>query len=559
MQISLFPYAWGRPQNLKSCKLWLLLPVAFTVLLSSCGDDENTDIVIDPDGDPSVGPMPLRRLNLTEYDNTVRDLLNVESKPSQQFQFATDVNEGFDFPLAADAVSTLEVRKYGNAAQSLASEVNLSDILPCSSEDRACAKQFVDSFGLRAYRRPVTSNEQTQLMALYDEARGDVLGLEFDDSIRLLVEAMLQSTGFLYRWELNSHRAIPDGLYVQLDSYEIASRLSYFIWRSMPDAQLLRAAADNKLTTKDGIEKEARRLLASDKAKQPVASFFEYWLGYSDLVNRDKNQEVYPQFTPSLKVSMLEESRVFIENIIFGGSGQFESLFTSTESFGNAELGALYGTGDTGDSALVPVQLNESQRGGILTLSAFLADKGAADGSNPALRGSVLYEQLLCEHLPPPPNVIPPVEPVSAGGTTRDRFETHTGNPCASSCHALFDPIGFAFENYDGIGQYRTTDNNLPVNAETVLELDGDQHTVDGAVDLSLVLSTSATVQACFARQWVRYALDREEFEFDDEPSIDFIERTFLQSGDVKELIISIATSRSFMYRTPSTGEEIQQ
>lgn len=526
-------------------------------LFSGCGSDPEIGGE-DPNAVAlTAGPMPLRRLNSREYDNTVQDLLYVDMQPSRDFQFAADLYGEFTYPALSGTISTLEVRKYQDAAQALASEADLNRLKPCNTTDENCAAQFIETFGTRAYRRPLSTDEQSQLLGFYRATRAQPLNLGFDDSLRVVIEAMLQSPAFLYRWELGAEVAQLNNNLIRLNGYEVASRLSYFIWRSMPDSALLQAAAANHLSTKAEVEAQARRMLNSAKSREPVASFFEYWLTYSDLMNIEKDITAYPNFNRDLKQAMLAESRMFVENIIFDGDGRFRSLFTRSESFINSGLGDIYDANVVGEQ-LQAMSLNSTERSGLLTMAAFLADKGGADGSNPALRGSTLYRKMLCKPLPPPPNVIPALDPPSAGGTTRDRFETHTGNPCASACHALFDPIGFAFENYDGIGQFRNLDNGIRVDASSTLVLDGAAQSFDGAVALSDILADSSEVKACFARQWLRYALDRNEYGEADEPSVDQIAEAFVTSGDIKELIIDITTSHSFLYRQPSTGEVLQ-
>jgi len=424
--------------------------------------------------------------------------------------------------------------------------------------EQACAELFVEQFGLKAYRRPLGQSEATRLVDFYNTSRQDPLNLSHEDGLRLIVEILIQSPSFLYRREIGDNMPTMNNGLIRLDSYEVASRLSYFIWRSMPDDELFELAAANGLSTNAQVAAQARKMLQNQKARESITSFFEYWLTYNDLLSISKDQRAYPEFDVDMKRAMLEEARAFVANIIFDGDAQFESLFTSSSSFVNEELADIYGLSSIRGDSLQPAELDSRQRGGLLTLSAFLADKGAADGSNPALRGSALFEQLLCEHLPPPPNVIPEVQPPSAGGTTRDRFETHTGNPCASACHALFDPIGFAFEAYDGIGQFRTTDNGSQVDSSGLIELDGQFHSFNDAMDLSAIFASSKEIKSCFARQWMRYAIDRNEFEDKDEPSINRIAREFVNSGNIQDLIVSITTSDSFLYRSPSAGEEVQ-
>jgi hypothetical protein len=206
---------------------------------------------------------------------------------------------------------------------------------------------------------------------------------------------------------------------------------------------------------------------------------------------------------------------------------------------------------------LKPAMLDASQRAGLLTRAGFLTVTGATDGSHPSKRGRRVYERLLCGELPPPPPVVPPPKPASAGGTTRQRFEEHDTNPCAGACHEIMDKIGFAFENFDGIGKYRTTDNGGAVDATGSIELDGSRQPFANALELSAMLAKSPTVASCFARQWLRYAFKRTDTE-GDRASLEGITTSFMKANSIADLLVSVAGSRSFRYRTPGNGEKLQ-
>jgi hypothetical protein len=199
-----------------------------------------------------------------------------------------------------------------------------------------------------------------------------------------------------------------------------------------------------------------------------------------------------------------------------------------------------------------------AQRSGILTQPGFLAVTGSTDGSNPSKRGRKIFEGMLCGELPPPPANVPPPKPPSAGGTTRERFEEHSAMACAKSCHELMDPLGFAFENFDGIGKYRSMDNGGMVNARATYEIDGKAQEFNGARDLARILSTSATVQKCFSTQWLRFAFKRKDTP-GDAASIQAVAGAFGKNGNnIRDLLVGVATSRSFRYRAPAQGEMLQ-
>jgi hypothetical protein len=510
-------------------------------------EDPTPGVAVDPADPNAAGPMPLRRLNRREYNNTVRDLLGTTSRPADEF---TEDNDGdFLFPRAG-IVSILDAELLQAAAESLVSNLDIGALLPCdpSSGEEACAMSFIESFGLKAYRRPLLGEEKDRLKALYDKARGE-LALDFESALGVVVEAILQSPAFLYRWELGPQLATMDGPVAKLGPYEIASRLSYFLWRSMPDQALFDAAAGGLLGTEAEVIAQAQRLLGDTKARESVASFFSDWLRMSQdaIEARDKDTTLYPEWQPDLQAAMAAETDQFVTGVIFEGDGTFQSLLTSPSSGASGALATLYGGGSG--------TLNAVQRGGLLTRAAFLTVTGAANGSNPVKRGKRIFQGLMCQELQPPPGVvIPPADPPEAGGTTRERFERHEENACAS-CHQVLDPLGFAFENYDGIGKWRDTDNGGPVDASGTLTLDGAPVSFNNGVELSTALAGSAEVRACFAKQWVRYALDRLETDYD-KASIDNAAKLFSDGNfTVPALLVGVASTRSFRYRMLAEGE----
>jgi hypothetical protein len=508
----------------------------------------------DTKGDPTAaGPMPLRRLTIREYDNTVRDLLGDLSAPARQFPDDRDETFGFR---RAQPIAVQDAKLIRGAAESLAAAAarNLGALLPCdpASGEAACASKFVTEFGLRAFRRPLSKDEAGHLVALYDNAR-NTLELSFADAIGLVVEGILQAPAFLYHWEA-AGAAIHEGAVVRLGPYEVASRLSYFLWGSMPDRDLFAAAAAGKLGTAAEVAAQARRLLADPRARDTVAAFFEEWLGIDLLADKAKDPKVYPEYTDALKAAMAAETRAFVQSVVFEGDGRWSTLLGASFSFVNQALGGVYGMQVAGTD-LARTELDRGQRAGFLTEASFLALTGAADGSHPVRRGKALYEKLLCRELPPPPANVPPAKPASAGGSTRERFAEHDNNECARACHGLIDPLGFAFEHYDGIGKYRTTDNGKPVDASGEVPLDGATRRFADAIELTALLAGSAEVRRCFATQWVRFALAREESQAD-VASVDTAAAAFSADGaTVRDLMAAVATMRSFRYRAPAPGE----
>jgi hypothetical protein len=223
----------------------------------------------------------------------------------------------------------------------------------------------------------------------------------------------------------------------------------------------------------------------------------------------------------------------------------------------NQPLAAVYGLRGVTGMAMTPAMLDAQQRAGLLTRAGFMAVTGATNGSRPVQRGHRIYERLLCQTLPPPPNNVPPAKPPSAAGTTRQHTEEHDKMACAIGCHSLMDPLGFAFEHYDGIGRYRDTDNGLPVDSTGKIDLDGGSKDFTDGTSLSQVLSASTDVAQCFATQWLRFAMKRVDTE-EDRASLDAMDAAFAGKGSVTELMVGLVGSRTFRYRTPATGENLK-
>jgi hypothetical protein len=512
-------------------------------------------------GDPAAaGLLPLRRLTSREYLNTVRDLLSDTTLGAADVPGESDDLSNNAFPFRQpNVIGTLDAGNLQAAAEALATNITtkLTTVLPCTPANAAaeagCASQFIGTFGPKIYRRPLGTTEVSDLTALYQTAR-TTLALDFNGAIELLIEAMLQSPGFVYHWEMDPGAAIKDGNVVQLGNYQIANRLSYFLWGTMPDATLFAAAAGGQLATADGVQTQVERMLADSKAQDMVADFIDDWLDVNVISSRPKDPTIYSMWNQDLATDMENEFRSYGSGAVLG-TGLFSDLLTGTKSSVNQVLATIYGvTGVTGTTPK-PVTFDSTQRGGLLTLAGFLTVTGATDGSSPVRRGHAVLTRLLCNVLPNPPANVPPPQPPMAGLTTRQRFLEHDQNACTGACHSAMDPIGFGFEHYDGVGEYRTTDQSLPVDSSGSIVLDGQTQTFNDALGLATMLAASPQVQACFATQWMRYALNRWDSSAD-LASIQGATATFQAGGlNMRDVIAGVATSRTFRYRSPASGE----
>ncbi|MES1172432.1 MAG: DUF1592 domain-containing protein [Bacteroidota bacterium] len=497
---------------------------------------------------------------LTDTSMTASALPPEDEDPESSFVFHTP-----------GTVSSQEAMLYRDAAEALAKAAvtRMATLLPCAAtatgaSETTCLTTFMTTFAVKAYRRPLsttgTDSDTARLMATFNA--GKALGLTFSNTIGFMIETMLQSPQFLYHWEVDPVKAVtepvPGGTpVVKLGSYELANRLSYALWGTMPDAMLFAAAAANQLGDVASVDAQVRRMLKDAKAAGTMSDFVIDWLDVDGLADRSKDAAIYPMYNEALSTAMLGEIQNFSSTVLTG-TGRFDDLMTGTNSFANQALASLYGVSGVTGTALKAVTLNPAQRAGLLTSAAFMSLTGSSSGSHAPRRGKAVFYRFLCGTLPP--LMVTPPEPAAAstGGTTRQRFEALTKNACATACHNVMDPLGYAFENYDGIGQYRTMDNNLPVDASTILMLDGQTKNITDGRGLAAALAGSAQAQSCFATQWFRYALGRLDTP-QDQASINGAAATFkAATRDVRELLVAMATSRTFRYRTPGTSEILQ-
>lgn len=501
----------------------------------------------------SAAPVPLRRLSREEYNNSVRDLLADRSRPADAFPPDESVS-GFESNSIAPVTTPL-IERYLDAAEGLASSAvkRLDTVAPCPAghAEDACAKSFIDGFGRLAFRRPLRDEERASLLRVYSEkaSRSGYAG-----GIQLVIEVILESPQFLYRVEPADARGSATRA---LSGYELATRLSFFLWASTPDAALLDDAAAGHLDTPAGVAKIARRMLEDPRAVDGVRSFHRQWLGLTELDTASKEASFAQKFTPELKSAMVEETLRFGASAVFGGGDTVRTLLTSNRSFVNALLAKHYGLSISGDG-FAPVELPREQRSGLLTQASVLTVLSGADQTSPILRGKFVREKFLCQPIPPPPPGVvitpPKVDPTR---TTKERFVQHRRDPSCAGCHQLMDPIGFGFEHYDALGGWRTVDGAFPVDAIGELSGLGDSDgAFDGAVQLGQRLAASPAVRRCVATQWFRFALGRGERD-EDEASLDAASRAFERSGfDARELIVAITTTDAFRHTKQDEGSK---
>jgi hypothetical protein len=514
------------------------------------------------------GAAPLRRLTNLEYRNSIRDLLGVDIEAVKTAGFTGDVDSALSgFVRGGVLTGGTDARALMTASDALAqlATQKLDKLVPCAplptaaGEQDTCADKFIRAFGQRAFRRPLSSDEAAALSKLYKTQRTEV-GLPFDQAIGVLVSAMLQTPYFLYHWELGPNTPVRDGNLARFNSWEMASRLSYLFWASMPDDKLFEAAAGNRLVSPEQISAEARRLLADDKARDAVRDFHYQWLEIGGLGDLPKDA-TYTNYSPAVAVAMGKETAAFVDSVFFGpkADGKLETLLTSRTSFVDASLAKVYGLAAPAGGLMKEVTLDPAQRAGILTQGSFLAVKADPDTSHPTKRGDAVQHRMLCLDLKVPDTLeVPPVADPNPNQTTRERFEVHGSAACAQACHQYLDPIGFAFENYDAIGAYRTTENNKPINASGQFTLKSGEIKFKNAVEMVAQLAKAPETAECMVKQWLRYAMRRHEQPSED-PSLRALETTFRTSGyDMRELMVALTKTRAFTHRALSAGEVAQ-
>lgn len=505
-----------------------------------------------------------RRLTLDEYDRTVSDLLGFDAGlVSVDFPEELPTLTGY-FARGDLRVTDRLIGELQNAAGRLAERLVASaeayaSVVGCTTEDAACRDSFLSSFGLRAYRRPLTDADLTRYRVLFDAA-GEAIGSgnPFRDGVQLAVEAMLQSPHFLFRVERGSGET--DEFGERITGYEAASRLSYMLWGSTPDDSLLAAAAAGELSTAEGVAAHARRLVDDPKVATRVKDYHSRWLQLGALSGGGKDPEIFPQYSADLLSSMLAETDRFVEETTLNGAGSLSALLTAPYMFVDARLAALYGIeGDFG-AELQRVELSpEDPRAGLLTQGSFLAGhSSASDRTSPILRGVFVLRRLLCLDIPdPPPNAQATVPPESETPivTTRDFFAWKTGMAECRGCHYQINPAGFAFEDFDAIGRHRTEEAGAPIDATGVLELQGDDLTFEGGKELSALIAERPEARACYAQNWLRYLWGRADTDADLR-TLTTIRQSLAQSDyGVRDLLLDITSSAAFLHLPASSAQ----
>ena len=513
-----------------------------------------------PSPQPTIATYPsatIRRLSNVELTNSVQDVFMGGATLTGTLLPMQRVRGGFDNQIAALDVTTPFMTTVQQVAEQASAYVaqNSSTLVGCDITQASCISQYLSKLARRAFRRPLTADETTEYTALYN-ARLAVDGASL--ALSAVVETLIQSPFFLYRTELGPETVASPT--VTLTPFETAAALSYFVLSSAPDDILLDAAAANQLATADQRGAQARRLLQLPGAHDGAWNFLLQWAQVLDAQTLTGSfGTTYPAFTQDAATAALTETQTFFDQELFSGEANWKNLFTSTTSYLDSTLAAIYGvtlTGASSPSDFVAVQEDGTERAGFLTQASFLSSHSDGSGFSPVHFGLFVATQLFCKVIPPPPPNVPALPP-DPGGTVsaRQRFADHLSVPYCASCHAQFDPMGWGFEQYNPIGQYQTTSAGTPLTGAGSLvqtDVNGD---FMGAPQLEAKIAQSKQAQACFTSKLYEYALGRTDADGSNvrstayDGSVAASAARFATDTNILNLMVSIAQSDAFVTR----------
>lgn len=502
------------------------------------------------------GPFVIRRLSKVEYGNTLHDLFGVDPRIASELPDEV-VGAGY-----TNSLSPLLMEQYLNVAnevlkQSFAApgapptaiQQQLLGLPPASPQyNRTAAQEVARALARKAFRRPPTEAEIDVLLKVF--ALASEKGKTYPEALRLMVKAVLVSPQFLFITpgsEANSAQDI-----VPLDDYQLASRLSYLIWATMPDAELSALADAGKLHSPEVLAAQTRRLLKDPRSRALFDGFGAQWLGLDKLPGKTFDKAKFPQMTDSLRAAMYEEARLVFESII-RENRSLVSFIDCDYSFLNETLAAIYGLEQSvRGPEMRKVQLSDANRGGILTMPGVLAMSSFPNRTSPVNRGVWVLEQVLGEHVPPPPANVPALDKQDkqkiANLTLRQRTELHISNPVCANCHKVLDPIGFGLENFDAIGRWRDQDDTGGA-IDSSGELPGKKRFSSPKELKKILAARTEDLSRNLTSRMLSYALCRQLSGYD-EIVVDQLTDTIAKDGyRMETLVVAVVTSYPFMHR----------
>lgn len=512
-------------------------------------------LAVDCKGTRDPGRVTLRRLNKAEYSNTIRDLLGVNARLSEDFP-SDDVGYGFDNIGDVLTLSPLLLEKYLGAAEK-AAELAFGDpklkakilvTAPGKPNKNERARFILQNFARRAYRRPVTEEEVTKLARFVDLAERS--GQTHERGLQLAVQAALVSPHFLFRVEVDRD---PKGGIAPVGDFELANRLSYFLWSSMPDEELFQLAEKGELRKEENLEKQVRRLLKDPKVRALTENFAGQWLNLRMLREAQPDPKLFPSFTEGLRLSMMEETYRFFEAVVKEDRSILDFI-DADFTFLDETLARHYGIKEVKGSEFRKVKLDADKRGGILTQASILTLTSNPTRTSAVKRGKWILENLLNQ---PPPPPIPdagelPDDGKELKGTLRQRMEMHRSKPICASCHQRMDPLGFAFENYDAIGKWRDKDGKFDIDPSG--ELPGGRKFKGPRELRAILMEREVDFRRCLTEKLLTYALGRG-LEYYDKCAVEDICAAAARSDNrFSSLVLAIVRSEPFQLRKGKGG-----
>jgi hypothetical protein len=512
---------------------------------------------------PDPGRVTVRRLNRAEYNNTIRDLIGIDFRPADDFP---EDDAGYGFDNIGDVLSLPPVllEKYLAAAEEILDEAldereergGTPDVQPLSDSHRRIlgdapptdpsardVRRLLRRFAMRAYRRPVSRAEVDRLVQLYGLARDE--GDRFAQAVKLPLLAVLVSPHFLFRGEVQTEPDNPAAVH-PIDEYALASRLSYFLWSSMPDRQLFNLARNGKLRA--NLEAQVERMLRDPRSGALVENFAGQWLQLRNLEIVKPDSERFPNFDDALRRAMRQETEMFFEQLL-RENGRITDFLEAPYTFVNDRLARHYGIPDINGGEFRRVSLTGTHRGGVLTHASILTLTSNPTRTSPVKRGKWVLDNLLGSPPPPPPPEVPELESqAELTGTLRERMEQHRENPNCISCHERMDPIGFGLEHFDGIGAWREFDGESAIDASGRL-VTGESF--EGIDELRAILAERRrdNFVRCLSEKMLIYALGRG-LEFYDACAVErIVEQLELDDYRFSSLVHAITQSVPFQLR----------
>ncbi len=498
-------------------------------------DTGDTDIEPAPEGE--VAPSGMRRLSRREYDNTIRDLLEDDTAPAAT-RLPADVMDPFDNDFTTQVAS----RPLIEGLEALSGEIvgrlmadpprrdRVIGCVPAGTQDEACLRSFITTFGRRALRRPLTDDD---IAAFEELAQSED---DFYAGVEVVLRSILFDPEFVFRIEIGD--PTDEAGVFRLNDFEVATRMSYFLWGTTPDDALLARAEAGELRTPDQVRATAEEMVDDPRALDRVDEFHAMWLGYATLGH-----------APDLAAAMRAETRALLEQVVFEEKAPWVDVFAARGTYVNDLLAEHYGLPTPGSTEPTWVEYGDSPRQGLLAHGSFLSVETGIGDTSPTKRGKFIRTRLMCQAIAPPPPDVPADEPPanSDSDCKWDAYAAHRQGACAT-CHEIMDPVGFGLENYDQEGKFRLHDNDRP-QCEISGEGDLDGETYVGVAGLADLLVESGAVETCAVMHTYRFAVGHE-IGADDSALVETLQESFADSGyRLDTLMVEIVSDETFGFR----------